>query len=317
MHVGPPVAKDSSVDRTILETPVRVFRQAGLGGGPSAPHPATPAAGDSVSGLLQQLAAPQIANLISGIAKEHLTPGGPPMLELMQSSVDAVAAHDGPRALGTIMELVARYPEKLDVVRTEPAFAPIRTSVENVLQQHMLTTRTDAELKVSLAAHAFETSGPATGRDVERDVPQILSVAHQLLETDRHANVLLAGDLAQNVINYYIPVAVAILDMDALGRKRTPGEQAPPSGEAATFGMLYSQVVRSLTTIGERVPLKFLVWAWFLIGLISGLLSVILRILEIEIFSAALPLEIWGAGTVGFLGFGTYRVCKKAPHPKL
>jgi hypothetical protein len=210
------------------------------------------------------------------------------------------------------MELVVRHPEQLEAVSTEPAFAYIRSGVESLVQQHMTTARTDAELKLSAASHAFETFGPARVHDLERDVPQVLSLAHQLLATDRHANVLLAGDLAQNLINYYTPIALAIPNEGSLGRKRPLRLRTPVSSQAAAFGTLYNQVIRSVAIIGERVPLKFLLWAWFVIGLMSGLLSVILRNFGVEIINAALPLEIWGAGSVGFLGFGTYRVCKKA-----
>jgi hypothetical protein len=312
MQIGAAITKDSTLDSTTLETSSRVSRHAGLGTKPSAPPSTTPVSEDSVSVLLQHLATPQLANLISGIVKGHETPGAPAALELMESAISAVASHDGPRALGAIMELVVRHPEQLEAVSTQPAFAPIRSSVENLLQQHMTTARTDAELKLSVASHAFETSGPRTVHDLERGVPQVLAVAHQLLATDRHANVLLAGDLAQNLINYYTPVAIAIQNEGSLGRKRPPRLQAPVSSEAGAFGILYNQVIRSVATIGERVPLKFLLWVWFVIGLMSGLLSVILRSFEVEIISAALPLEIWGAGSVGFLGLSTYRVCKKA-----
>jgi hypothetical protein len=313
MQIGAVVVKESSTDSTIRETPLRVSGHAGPGAKPPALPPTMPVTGDSVGGLLQQLAAPQIANLISGILSEHLTRDAPVVRELMQSAISAVVADDGPRALDAIKELVVRRPEELEAVRTEPAFAPIRSGVEDLLQRHMTTTRTDVELKVSLASHAVETSGSRSVHDPERDAPQILSVAHQLLATDRHANVLLAGDLAQTVINYYIPVAVPIQNDDSLQRKRAPGLQPMASSPTGAFGMIYSQVINSVAIIGERVPLKFLLWVWFVIGLLSGLLSVILRAFEVELFSAALPLEIWGAGSVGFLGFSTYRIYKKKP----
>lgn len=313
MQVEAASTRDLAINSKMPEASLRLSGQAGLGVKPSTLAAAAPLGGDSVSGLLQQLATPRMASLIGELMMDSFMPTAPAALELMQSAIHAVTTHDVERALDTIAELLVRHPKELEAVRTEPVFASIRGVVENLLQRHVVEARTDSERKLSFASHTFETFGPRPVRDLEKDVPQILSVAQQLLDTDRHSNVLLAGNLAQYVVNFYAPVAVAVQNEGSSGHKGKTVPQSASAGKRLVFDRLFEQVLRSFASIRERVPPKLLLLAWFAIGLMSGLLCAILRsVFEVEMFSAALPLEIWGAGSVGLVGFGTYRRMKKA-----
>lgn len=272
MQIGAAVARELTIESAVRPTV----------NAPSLP-PRVAMGADSVGGLLEQMAMPQVAGLIAAIESRHATPDLPALPDLMRAAVSAVAAHDVPRAIAAITELVVHHPEQLEGIRTEPAFAPIRGDVESLLQGHAASARTNTEVKLSIATHLV-----GTGRD------EVLSVANQLYTTDRHVNVVLAGTLAESVVNTYTPVSVP------LGPKRRFVIQSEP-GETSAFAALCGDAIKSLS---ETVPL-FL--TWLALGLMSGLLTLILRSFEVGLFSAALPLEIWGAGTAGFLGFGSYR----------
>lgn len=284
MQVGAALAKDLGVARDLnIENTVRPAV-----GAPSLPLTAAVGA-DSVGGLLEQMAMPQVAALIAAIESRHATPDAPALPALMQAAGSAVASHDIARALAVITELILHFPQQLEGIRAEPAFASIRGDLENLLEGYAASARTNTEVKLSIATQLV---GP--GRD------EVLSVAHQLFGTDRHVNVLLAGRLADSVINTYTPVSVPVEDNAPFGRKRRSVIQAEGGG-AAVFVGLYKDAMKLLS---EHV---LLLLTWFALGLMSGLLTLILRSFEIGLFSAALPIEIWGAGTIGFLGFGSYR----------
>ncbi len=284
MQVGAAVARDISVaSERSIENTVRPAVNA-----PSLPL-SVPVGTDSVGGLLEQMAMPQVAGLIAAIESRQGALDAPALPALMQAAVSAVAAHDVPRALAAITALIVQHPDQLEGIRSEPAFASIRVDLENLLQGREASARTDTEVKLSIATLLAGT---------ERD--DVLSVAHQLFTTDRHVNVLLAGTLAESVINTYTPVHVPVDDKSPLGRKRRSVIQAE-GGASPAFAALYEEAMKSLS---EHVPLLL---TWLALGLLSGLLTLILRSFEVGLFSAALPLEVWGAGTAGFLGFGSYR----------
>ncbi len=260
-----------SAVNAILAAPSRV---------PLALLPDASAGADSVSVLLMQLDTPQLTKIIGELMQHRLSPEGAPAREFLQRAISAVAAQDLPRALDAIQHLLVRYPEQVDAVRWEPAFAPIRGDVEVFLQRHLTSAKLDSEQKIAIAT---EASG--------REPPPALSLANQLIATDRHVNVLLAGDLALFVINSYVPVA------PAPGRKRAG--RAPALPEALT--MLYQQAIELVANVGKRLPTRLFLLIWFIIGLISGFFETV-----------ALPFEIWGAGSIGLIGFGTYRRLRKA-----
>lgn len=311
MQIGPSATSDPSIDRTSLETAVRLSGQAGPGINLPALLPAAGVSEDSVSLLLQQLATPDIADLISGIVMERASLNAPGVAELMGSAVAAVGAYDLRQALDIIRELAVRHPDELPKLSTEPAFAPIRGDVEDLVQRHMVTARTEAELKLSLASHSFETFGPRMTPEV--DVAQVLSLAQQLLETDRYGNVLLAGDLGQYVINFYARATAASQNGGLPGWKGSPRWGVPESSNPGALDLIFNQVILSMANIAERVPAKLLLFWWLVIGAMSGLLSAILySYFEVEVFIASLPFEIWGGGSIGFLGLSGYRRMQKA-----
>ena len=203
--------------------------------------PAIKASLDNVANLLELLSSPQIVELLGQIEQPRLAQD-PSLVEgLLRTAVAATAAHDVPRALQAVRDLVTLNPERgAALIDNEAGLAPIHHEVREVLQQLIAGARSHAEQVLGAAALAnHQGTNPYTA--------DVLAVADRFFAAGDYINFVRAAELGQAVLAYYgAPVTAAV----------PRGEDTPPQ-------LLFPR----FTELWRRAPLLVLLLAWLLVGI--------------------------------------------------
>ena len=228
---------------------------------------------DRIAGTLQDLAGPQVGQLLSLL--EHARVNEDPMLieGLLKDAVAAAHGHRMPDALKTLEKLVTLSPEHgLHLIRTEPGLMHMRVEFRDLMQRLETSARAEAERTVLAASLAIAT---APGRVLEPNMipPQdLLALANRFLESGLYVNYIRATELGQIVLEQHAAARRVV-------RRRAASER--------------------LRRLWNRAPMLVLLLAWLAVGVVGGLLSVIGR------WSGEAPL---GTGAVAVLGLWVLRV---------
>jgi hypothetical protein len=250
--------------------------------------------GDSVASFL---ATGRIADLLAGIDQRRPIQSPEVIAEMMRAAVSAADEGNFVRALERVRELVAMDPERADTLASEPELASIRTEVSQLLRELAAAARSDAEQKLTGAQQALASNGAKLPESDQADLRAVLSVAVQLFATERHANYVRAGDLADVVADVimvqcgWTPAGVPLwVPVEATSAVRAPGRWE---------------------NLWQRAPLPILLLAWLALGIAGALPFTAVRVAWPF---AALALAIWGIGFVALVRF--YRRARRRAGPK-
>jgi hypothetical protein len=270
---------------------------------------------DIVATVLQDLATPQIADLIHAVDQRRMPENGAAIEDLMRAAISAVANRDVATAVVKLTALVSSAPEQSDAILTEPALQSIRGDVENLLRQLTSVAKSDAEQKLTEAARVLETASPNRTTRGELNLETVLAVANRFFDQARFAGYVRAGDLAQVVIDHYSPEQVPIITgvpVAAANRSvpqiRLSRRQAVPRTRPG-FRPWRAQATERLKGLWRRAPLLVLLLGWLALGLVGGVSSLLIRNLWPDTWEpswAALGFESWGIGFLALVGFGFY-----------
>ena len=223
--------------------------------------------------------------------------------ETLQAAITAAAGRDVESALSAATQLVSLHPLRAEALREEPGLEPVRAELHAFLARVAQVARLDAEGRIAQASELVHAAGLKELAGWETRPEILLMLAHSLLDTGGHTNFVRAAEVAQAVIDatHWAP-AVAPLgtvppspahSRGALGASRFTRER----GSART-----SIRIRALW---RRAPLLVLLLAWFAVGLIGGVSSLVLRRLWPDApFSSAF--DLWALGFLGLVLFGFY-----------
>jgi hypothetical protein len=201
--------------------------------------PAIEGGTDTIATLLQQLATPQILEVLSQIEQPRLAQDPALMEHLLDTALTALAEHNVPRAMAAVRELITVNPERgAALVNAEPALAPIRHELKEMLQQITGHARVEAEHSLAAATLAAQTAGATPY------VENVLAIAQRFIAAGELVNIVRATELSQAVLDYYsAPAAPAQLPLQRLA------------------GLL------------QRAPLLILMVTWLLVGIAGWLLD--------------------------------------------
>jgi hypothetical protein len=242
--------------------------------------------GDSIATLLQDLASPQIIELLALMEQSRLAQD-PMLLEgLLRTAVAAVEIQDLPVAIAAMTELVTLNPERgAQVLNQEAALTPIRGEVKDLLQRLTLNAKAEAEHTLAAASLAIETGALHVARSDRPDPQNILTIAQRLLDAGQHINFVRSAELSQMVSSYYLVPIVDIIAPSAFGRNIM---RTKPSRIAPFDGWARLRVAQQrLKAIWRRAPVLVLLLVWVSVGLIGRFISGPLNPTAIEIWATA------------------------------
>ncbi|HXM44677.1 MAG TPA: hypothetical protein VN924_25795, partial [Bryobacteraceae bacterium] len=231
---------------------------------------------------------------------------------LLQTFLSAAAEGDAIRALSALSEIAALDPSRPDVLRTDPAIAPIRASVDQFLDRQTTVARLDAEGRL-------EQTASGADRLAGWDMPPatMVLIANRVFDSGGLANYMRAADLAQLAIDgsRWAPAFVSVpadapkpVRINSLGGPKRPGGMPLQGIRQATEGI--GARLRYLW----RAPLLILLVAWLLLGIAGGFGSMLWHRFRLETwpsFLAAIAFQIWGIGFLGLVVLGFYAHVRK------
>ena len=217
---------------------------------------------DQIAALLQALATPAVAELLSNI-EQRVLPEHPALVQqLLLDASFAISSGDLPAALVKVKELVTLSPRQAETVAGQPLLEPIQSDVMTLVRQITAQVRFQAQENVAAAADAIAKPAPrAPLQDTQPDLRTILTLATRFVESGRVADNLIASELARIVIAQLTPNAspgsAALVPNDP--KPAPPGSTPPvPNDPKATppAPLLSRQEMNSLiAAIEDRLTL--------------------------------------------------------------
>ncbi len=159
---------------------------------------------------------------------------------LIHQATQALAAHDIPKALQAVHELLTRQPDADLRVLHEPALAPIRDGVREVVNRLVNEARLDARKTLAIAAPL------AALPRMPNETPAVLALANQFIETGQYINYVRAGQLGRVVISW------------------SEAESGPEDHAEQNV----THAIRRVAALWTRAPLLVLLMAWLLFGIV-------------------------------------------------
>jgi len=232
---------------------------------------------DTVASLL---ASAKIADLLAGIDQRRPIQSPEVIAELTRAAVSAVEEQDFVRALEKLRELVAMDPERADGLPSDPALDPIRAELNQLLRELAAAAQAEAEQKLGAAHEALDSDNGKLPEGDKADLRSVLSVAAQLIQTERHANYVRAGELAEVVMVQcgWTPAGVAVW---------VPSEVQAPVRIPGPWENLW-----------QKAPLPILLLAWLALGIVAALPF---TVIHIGWPIAGATLSLWGGGLAVFV----------------
>lgn len=208
--------------------------------------------------------------------------------DLLRDAVSDLGKGETASALEKLAELVRLDPQRAESLRTEPGFAAIRASVEQLLSRLETLARMDAQGRLGRAAQALDA---VALRDWDAPPETLLGLAQRLLDAGGYANSVRAAGLADALVN---------------ATRWAPADTAPPAEDppAARRG-----AVRGVGALWSRAPLLVLLLGWLSLGLAGGAGWLWFRRFEApgEAPSwVSAGFEIWALGFLALVSFGFY-----------
>jgi hypothetical protein len=236
---------------------------------PSLPALPTPAllpipllTADQVALGLPELSDPAIQ------AAVHLPESQPAIESAIHIAVEAIAAHDFPRALHAIAELLTKAPDSETRILQEPSLAPIHSGIRELVNNLAVEARTEAHKILASAAPLIAV------QTTQDNSAAVLAFAYQLFETGQYANYVRAGRLGKLL----------------LGRSQPEG-----AIENRTEKQV-SRAARKLGLVWRRAPMLVLLVTWLLLGIFVAPFSTeswVVGFLALIVFQLVVTLRNW------------------------
>jgi hypothetical protein len=221
------------------------------------------------------------------------------------------------QAIGYLASAITRDPSRVDELRDRPEFAPIRASLDQLLNRVTQVSKIRAESDLARIEHSLDQAGWPRLPQWETRPEVLVRLARQLFEAGGYPNYVRSAELAQTILQsaYWeafipqppplSPAQQALIDNDVEGTL----SPAPP-----VWKMLFEEAPIVLRVLWQRAPLLVLFFAWLTIGSAAGLAYVLIRI-----FSPAASLvsigntgfSLWALGFLALVGFGFYARVRK------
>ena len=158
---------------------------------------------------------------------------------LVRQAIDAVAHNDIPHALKAASELLHQQPSSDLRLLHEPALAPIRTELHELIAHRTLEAKVEAIKTLAIAAPL------AAAARMPPETPAVLSLANQFIETGQFINYVRAHQLGGLVISW---------------------SQMPAPSDHVEQNI--ARAVRSVASLWRRAPMLVLLIAWLLLGIV-------------------------------------------------
>ena len=216
------------------------------------------------------------------------------------------------QAIGFLASAITRDPSSAEGLRERPEFAPIRASLDQLLNRVAQVSRTRAESDLARIEHSLDQAGWPKLPQWETRPEVLVRLAQQFFDAGGYANYVRSAELAQTILQsaYWeafipqppplSPAQQALIDNDF----ETAIASAP-----TLWKTLYQEAPVVLRVLWQRAPLLVLFFAWLTIGSAAGLVYALIRA-----FSSAPSLRpladtgfsLWGLGFLGLVVFGFY-----------
>ena len=289
--------------------------------------------------LLQVLARPEIAALISNIGQRLLVQHPALMEELLHTVTATDIVRDLPRALAKMPEIIELV-TNLDIFVSPPQSPALKQ--ELLLAASAAAATGDvpqalAKVKELVTMNPQQAETVAANSALRAIQPEVLNLIRQLTSQARTqaqervataAQAIATGGLKKiegsqadvrtllsiasylfesgRLPDYLLAIELAQIVIARYGKLR--GKK--PVRWAANFTRPKSEPMRArFERWWMRVPLLILLLAWLGLGLVFGIGSLIVRKVRPDSFDpsiAALAFDIWGVGFLALVGFGFY-----------
>ena len=230
----------------------------------------------------------------------------------LREAIFAVEEGRFEQAIGFLASAITRDPSSADGLRERPEFAPIRASLDQLLNRVAQVSRIRAESDLARIEHSLDQAGWPKLPQWETRPEVLVRLAQQFFEAGGYANYVRSAELAQTILQsaYWeafipqppplSPAQQALIDND-LEAAIAP---APP-----LWKTLYEEAPVVLRVLWQRAPLLVLFFAWLTIGSAAGLIYALIRAFSLA--PSLRPLadtgfSLWGLGFLGLVVFGFY-----------
>jgi tetratricopeptide (TPR) repeat protein len=292
------------------------------------PIPLTTSARAVYAGLAQ-LALADIAELRE-LAPADLTklstilrfsePGAAPAATSDAALREAIVAVDEGRfeqAIGYLASAITRDPSRMEELRDRPELAPIRATLDQLLNRITQVSKIRAESDLARTELSLEQAGWPKLPQWETRPEILLRLARQLFDAGGYANYVRSAELSQNVLQSayweaFIPQPEPLPAVQhALTESDVEGALSPAPPLLKTLREELPVVVRVLW---QRAPLLVLLFAWLTVGSVAGIAYAFLRVLArspaLRSFGDA-GFSLWALGFLALVGLGFYARIRK------
>jgi hypothetical protein len=268
---------------------------------------------DSSAAVLAGIASADLAK-IAAIIEPARSPEATARIEnLLRDATSAVAQGNTARALGNLTEITTLDPQTLEVLRTDPVWAPVRVEIDHLLNRFTAVAKIDGETALSRAAQFVDAAATKTIPNWQSRPEALLNAAQRLFDTGGYANYVRSADLAQAIVDYspYLLNYTMNPALPVTLRSRATDDDRPAARSQIFLAWIAARTRASmaLRTLWMRAPLLILLLAWLALGLVVGPISILLKGFSSADSSASLIsafYEAWGIGFLALVGFGFY-----------
>ncbi len=260
---------------------------------------------------LREIAPADLAKL-SPILRFSESAAPAPTDPALREAILAVEEGRFEQAIGFLASAITRDPSSADGLRERPEFAPIRASLDQLLNRVAQVSRIRAESDLARIEHSLDQAGWPKLPQWETRPEVLVRLARQFFDAGGYANYVRSAELAQTILQsaYWeafipqpqplSPAQQALIDNDL----EAPIAPAPP-----LWKTLYQEAPVVLRVLWQRAPLLVLFFAWLTIGSAAGLVYALIRA-----FSTAPSLRpladtgfsLWALGFLCLVAFGFY-----------
>jgi hypothetical protein len=252
--------------------------------------PAGETASDTIAVLINGISELDLAKLLAIFDSVALPGGAARVDDLACSVVTTVAKGDRAGALRNLREIASIDPRRLELLRTDPALAAIRSDIDGLFVKATEIAKRDAELWLAQAQQVGDK--PLQGW--EKRSAALMELAHGLFDSGIYGNYLCSAELARAIVGNSEPLASEELPYKTLPHRKK--RRDPLRG---------GEILPRFRALWHRAPLLVLLLSWGVLGLAGGPFVLVFRTFELEneAFTNS-AYQTWGLGFLILVSFG-------------
>ena len=272
---------------------------------------------DTFAALFRELSEAEIASVLdlTGSVINH-----PESLErterldsLLRSAIAAVAGGDVNQAIRHLIQFARGDSRRAETLASDPAFAPIRAEVDNLINKLTATAKMDADGRIAHAVELVEKLGAQTPRVHEIRAETLILIARHFIDAGGYANLVHSAELSQMLIDQcrWAPVSAPTLqDIRTVEIASKDHEFAASGGLLSALSRICARLLKLLVAkLWLRAPLLVLLLVWLIVGLACGAVSALIRRYWPDTLPASLVtggFAVWVTGFLALIAFGFY-----------